>query len=177
MHEVGHALGLKHGHVTQFRSDNAVNFPTLPTNHNSYEYSVMTYSQYVGDAPGNGDNAPHHPTSLMMDDIAALQYLYGADYGTNNSNTIYTFSTTTGEMFINGVGQGAADRQLHLADDLGRRRHRHLRLHQLYDADLLPISSPAAGSISARRSQISATAISLAATSPTRCCLKATPPR
>ena len=108
MHEVGHALGLKHGHAAQQRSDGAVTFPTLPTDHDSHEYSVMTYRQFVGDAPGNGDTAPHHPTSLMMDDIAALQFLYGADYATNNGNTNYTFSTTTGEMFINGVGQGAA---------------------------------------------------------------------
>lgn len=101
MHEVGHALGLKHGHSPQS------GFPALPTDHDSIEYSVMTYRTYVGDDPGSGDNAPHHPTSLMMDDIAALQYMYGADNAYNNGNTTYTFSTTTGEMFINGVGQGA----------------------------------------------------------------------
>lgn len=102
LHEVGHAVGLKHGHSPQS------GLPALPTDHDSYEYSVMTYRQYVGDNPGNGDNAPHHPTTLMMNDIAALQYMYGADNSYNNGNTTYTFSTTTGEMFINGVGQGAA---------------------------------------------------------------------
>ena len=105
MHEVGHALGLKHGHTSQ--DGHGVTFPTLPFDHNSYEYSVMTYSQYVGDN-NSGDNAPHHPTSLMMDDIAALQYMYGADNAYNAGNTTYSFSTTTGEMFINGAGQGAA---------------------------------------------------------------------
>lgn len=101
LHEVGHSVGLKHGHATQS------GFPALPTDHDSYEYSIMTYRQYVGDNPGNGDNAPHHPTTLMMNDIAALQYMYGADNSYNSGNTTYTFSPTTGEMFINGVGQGA----------------------------------------------------------------------
>lgn len=104
MHEVGHALGLKHGHSSQY--GHGVLFPILPSDHDSYEYSVMTYRQYVGDNPTSADNAPHHPTSLMMNDIAALQYMYGADYGTNSGNTTYTFNTTTGEMSINGVGRG-----------------------------------------------------------------------
>jgi hypothetical protein len=108
MHEIGHNLGLKHGHVTQ--DGHGVNFPMLPADHNSYEYSVMTYSQFPGDDPGNGDNAPHHPTTFMQNDIMALQYMYGANYGAsaNNTNTVYTWSTATGEQSINGVGQGAA---------------------------------------------------------------------
>jgi serralysin len=43
-----------------------------------------------------------------MYDISAIQQMYGADFGNNSGNTTYTFSTTTGEMFINGVGQGAS---------------------------------------------------------------------
>ena len=106
MHETGHNLGLKHGHVTQ--TGHGANFPTLPADHNSYEYSVMTYSQFPGDT-GAGDNAPHHPTTFMQDDIAALQYMYGANYGAtaNNTDTIYTWSTATGATSINGASQGA----------------------------------------------------------------------
>lgn len=106
MHETGHNLGLKHGHVTQ--DGHGITFPMLPADHNSYEYSVMTYSQFPGDT-GSGDNAPHHPTTFMQNDIAALQYLYGANYGagSNNGNTVYTWSPTTGQAFFNGAGQGA----------------------------------------------------------------------
>jgi serralysin len=103
MHEMGHALGLKHGH-----EPNNNNSTILPADHNSFEYSVMTYHQYVGDTV-LGDTAQDHPTSLMQDDIAALQYMYGADYSYNNGNTTYTWSPTTGEMFINGVGQGTPE--------------------------------------------------------------------
>jgi VCBS repeat-containing protein len=106
MHETGHNLGLKHGHVTQ--NGHGVNFPMLPADHNSYEYSVMTYSQFPGDSILS-DNAPHHPTTFMQNDIAALQYMYGANYGAtaNNTDTTYTWSTTTGAQSINGVSQGA----------------------------------------------------------------------
>ena len=102
MHETGHNLGLKHGHVTQ--TGHGITFPALPANHNGYEYSVMTYSQFPGDNPTNGDNAPNHPTTYMMDDIAALQYLYGAHYAAGVHT--YTWSPTTGQEFIDGVGQG-----------------------------------------------------------------------
>ncbi len=107
MHETGHNLGLKHGHTTQV--GHGVTFPTLPADHDSNEYSVMTYRQFPSDDPTNGDNAPNHPTTYMQDDIAALQYLYGADYGVSarNGNTTYTWSPTTGQESINGVGQGA----------------------------------------------------------------------
>ena len=100
MHELGHALGLKHGHVTQNRSDNQVRFPMLPPDHNSQEYSVMTYNT----SPGVIGVTNEYPSTWMQDDIAALQYLYGANYGTNNGNSTYTWNST-GAMQINGVAQ------------------------------------------------------------------------
>ena len=107
MHETGHNLGLKHGHVTQ--SGHGVTFPTLPANHDSYEYSVMTYRQFPGNTRLTAINTPDLPTTYMQDDIAALQYMYGANYGAtaHNGNTTYTWSPTTGQEFIDGVGQGA----------------------------------------------------------------------
>jgi serralysin len=105
MHETGHSLGLKHGHATQ--DGHGTTFPELPTDHNSYEYSVMTYHQYVGDTTPS-DTAPDHPTTYMQDDIAALQYMYGANFNTNSGNSVYSWNPSTGEMSINGVGQGDA---------------------------------------------------------------------
>jgi Ca2+-binding RTX toxin-like protein len=103
MHELGHAMGLKHGHVTQ--GGHGVTFPTLPTNHDSYEYSVMTYQQFPDDSPSDGDSAPDHPTTYMQDDIAAIQYMYGANYSYNSGNTTYSWNPITGQEFINGAGQ------------------------------------------------------------------------
>lgn len=97
LHEIGHALGLDHGH------DGTV---ALPTDHDSLEYSIMTYRSFVG-ANLNGYTVRDgsYPIGLMIADIQALQYLYGADFTTNSGNSVYTFSATTGVMSINGVAQ------------------------------------------------------------------------
>jgi serralysin len=39
----------------------------------------------------------------MAVDIAALQYLYGADFTTRAGNTVYTWSPTTGQSFVDGA--------------------------------------------------------------------------
>jgi Ca2+-binding RTX toxin-like protein len=101
MHELGHELGLKHGQTSQ--NGHGYTFPTLPADHDSQEYSIMTYDTYPG-AQGNTDD---YPTTLMQDDIATLQYIYGANYHSNAGATVYSWSPTTGEEFINGAGQGA----------------------------------------------------------------------
>jgi Peptidase M10 serralysin C terminal/FG-GAP-like repeat len=112
IHEPGHGVGLKHGHNPQM--GHGTQFPKLPNNHDSQEYSIMTYARFAGEdgntrLPQASLNATDYPTTLMQDDIMALQYMYGADYGpaSNNGNTTYTWSASTGEMFLNGVGQGA----------------------------------------------------------------------
>ncbi len=100
MHEIGHAVGLDHGQD---------GLAALPTNHDSLEYSVMTYRSFVGaDLNGYTVMQGSYPTTLMLDDIAALQYMYGANYTTNGGDTVYKWSATTGELSINSVGQGAS---------------------------------------------------------------------
>jgi serralysin len=101
IHELGHALGLKHGHqaINAFGGG----APVLPGASDSMEYSVMTYRSYVGGpTTGYTNEVWGYAQTFMMYDIRALQQLYGADYTANGGNTVYTWSPTGGETFING---------------------------------------------------------------------------
>jgi hypothetical protein len=100
IHETGHAMGLKHPHEA------SGSFGTMPVDHDSVEYSVMSYRSYVGKSAGGYTNASDsYPQTLMMYDIAALQVEYGANYSTNSGDTVYAWSPTTGQMSIDGVAQ------------------------------------------------------------------------
>jgi serralysin len=99
LHEIGHSLGLKHGHETTGGVAGAV-----PAAYDSLEFTVMTYRTFVGDnASGYDYEQWGAPQTFLMLDIAALQYLYGADYTTNSGNTVYTWSPTSGESFVDGA--------------------------------------------------------------------------
>ena len=103
MHETGHLLGLKHP------QDVMGSFGAVPANVDLLEYSVMSYRSYTGASTTQGlTNATwSFPTTLMMYDIAALQNMYGANFSTNGGDTVYKWSPSTGQEFINGVAQTA----------------------------------------------------------------------
>ena len=82
--------------------------PLCRENFDSLEFSVMTYRAFVGGSiNGPFDNEKFgFPQNYMMLDIAALQAMYGADYAHNDGDTTYSFARKTGEMFVDGIGQG-----------------------------------------------------------------------
>jgi len=79
LRETGHALGLDNPHEGQVIADPAID--ALP-------FSVMSQRDFVGDTLGNKRDILY-PTTLMLNDIAAIQYLYGANSNTRSSDTIY----------------------------------------------------------------------------------------
>ncbi len=112
IHEIGHALGLKHGHAQNKDSGFGSNFITLPFDHDSQEYSIMTYKAFVGqqkNAQGFFNEPEDFPTTLMQADIIALQWLYGADYNYNSGNTTYKWNSSNGEMLVNGHRPNGTD--------------------------------------------------------------------
>lgn len=102
LHELGHALGLKHGHEASPFSG------VMEVDRDSNEYSVMTYRAYVGHSGIGGYpiEGGSYPQTFMMYDIAALQHMYGANFRTHGGNSTYTWDANTGQTSINGQGQG-----------------------------------------------------------------------
>ena len=98
LHEVGHALGLLH----PFEGDGQ---SVLPSDLDWMGNTVMSYSSYAG-SQGLRNSENNFAAGYMLYDIAALQTMYGANYSTNAGDTKYKWDPVSGEMLVNGVGQG-----------------------------------------------------------------------
>lgn len=81
IHELGHALGLAHPHASN------TNLPVA--GHDQLRYSIMSYRGYEGQPVNAGYWLDYFPTTPMIDDIAAMQAMYGANMSYNASNTVY----------------------------------------------------------------------------------------
>ena len=69
----------------------------------------MTYRGYVGDPLAGGGYAlerTSYPQTLMMDDIAALQFMYGANFTTNAG----TAASATTSPFSPALGPRTSSR-------------------------------------------------------------------
>jgi serralysin len=94
VHEIGHSLGLKH----PFSVD-AANPTVLTGAEDSNQYSIMSYTPYDIGFKENGANyITASGFTPMIYDVAAIQFLYGANITTRTGNDTYTFSNTEPEL-------------------------------------------------------------------------------
>jgi len=87
LHELGHALGLTH----PFADPDMPSKPVLPTNLDSTIHTVMSYT-YANLQGETGNEFSFHPTTPMVLDIAAIQYLYGANTRYHAGDDTYAFN-------------------------------------------------------------------------------------
>ncbi|TCZ63203.1 M10 family metallopeptidase [Roseicella aquatilis] len=107
LHEIGHAIGLKHPFT------GAV---TLPAAENSTAHSVMAYTvppnMGVVTVTGSPDyynwtSGTLYPSTPMVEDIAAVQRLYGANLATNAGDTAYRWAA--GERLLETIWDGSGN--------------------------------------------------------------------
>ena len=92
LHELGHALGLKHPHEAL-----VANEITLEARLDQANYTIMSYNEPNWgwyDTPGRAADIWTISNGPQVLDIHALQFLYGANNEYNSANTIYTFDPT-----------------------------------------------------------------------------------
>lgn len=94
MHEIGHALGLKHPFSAPDANGNVEDPPYLTGSENATAWSVMSYSS----------NSDQYHLQYSPLDIAALQYLYGPSRTARTGDDTYRVSETEPNFIWDGAG-------------------------------------------------------------------------
>ena len=105
LHELGHALGLKH----PFAPSN-LNPAVLSSNFDGRVLTLMSYTAIANHPEYIGFS--FNPTTPMLLDIAAIQSLYGANYSFNSGPTTYSFNDNAGQYYFQTIWDGGGSNTL-----------------------------------------------------------------
>src|SRR5882757_708764 len=101
MPEIGHSLGLSHPGTYDAGNGGTISYASnAEYSLDNRQYTIMSY--FGGYAPGVGWQQDGtysnwlYSSTPMLDDVAAIQAIYGADMTTRTGNTTYGFHSNTG---------------------------------------------------------------------------------
>lgn len=98
-HEIGHSLGLSHPGDYNAGEGNPT-YNDVSYAEDTRGYSVMSYwSESNTDQSFIKGGTPVYSSAPLMDDIAAIQQLYGANMSTRAGDTVYGFNSNAGRDF------------------------------------------------------------------------------
>lgn len=98
-HEIGHTLGLAHPGDYNAGEGNP-SYKDASYGQDTRGYSVMSYwSESNTSQNFSKGGVEAYSSGPLMDDIAAIQKLYGANYSTRAGDTTYGFNSNTGRDF------------------------------------------------------------------------------
>jgi serralysin len=103
-HEIGHALGLLHPGDYDASEGNPT-YADADYREDTRQFSVMSYW-----SEGNTGAAfqGNYPSAPLLDDIAAIQLIYGANMSTRTGDTTYGFNSNTNRDFYSADDSGDA---------------------------------------------------------------------
>ena len=99
IHEIGHALGLKHPFSAEQAGGGLADPPYLPTADDKTTWTVMSYN----------DTSAQYYLQYSPFDIAALQYIYGPNPTVRSGNDTYTVSESSSNFIWDGAGTDTLD--------------------------------------------------------------------
>jgi hypothetical protein len=103
IHEIGHALGLKH--PGDYGDLDSPPFLASFKLEDSEHFTVMSYNErqdtLYDDGGDSGFYASVHPSTPMLFDVAAIQFLYGANTNTASGDDTYSFGPT--QVFLRNL--------------------------------------------------------------------------
>ncbi|KFK92476.1 MULTISPECIES: serralysin family metalloprotease [unclassified Serratia (in: enterobacteria)] len=95
-HEIGHALGLSHPGDYNAGEGN----PTYQSASYAEDTRGFSLMSYWSESKTGGDNGGHYAAAPLIDDISAIQHLYGANMTIRTGDTVYGFNSNTGRDFL-----------------------------------------------------------------------------
>src|SRR5882672_3789292 len=92
LHEIGHAIGLPH--PGNYNGSGASYYTDALYQQDTRQYTVMSYFSASLTGASHGG---YYASTPLVDDIAAIQYVYGANMSTRAGDTVYGFHTNIGD--------------------------------------------------------------------------------